>query len=228
MSLATTAAPATASWQRALLLSLGTLIVGAAISALTVWNLKPAPAQPLTRLTLPLQAGEHLPLLNTPVVALSPDGSEIAFVSVRNGKQQIYLRPFDSAEAKPLTGTEGAESLFFSPNGKWLGFFSNGKLMKVSMDGGVPLAICDVANPRGISWGDNDTIVFAPVFGASGLSQVPAGGGKAQAITTKNAATEEEAHRWPQLLPGSRAVLFTAWTRNLDDSFIAVQRLDTN
>jgi hypothetical protein len=60
VSLATTAAPATASWQRALLLSLGTLIVGAAIRALTVWNLKPAPAQPVTRLTLPLQAGEHL------------------------------------------------------------------------------------------------------------------------------------------------------------------------
>ena len=206
---------------------LAALLIGAAAATLITWNLRPASPRPVTRLALTLQEGEHLPLLNTPVVALSPDGSQVAFVSVRDRKQQIYLRPFDSAEVKPLPGTEGAENPFFSPNGKSLGFFSDGKLMKVSLDGGVPLAICETFFIRGASWGDNDTIVFASGFGTDGLSQVPAAGGKPQAITTKDPATGEEAHRWPQLLPGSKAVLFTAWSRNLDDSLIVVQRLDT-
>jgi len=221
------AIPAARGWQRAVLLSVGTLLLGAATSGITTWNFRPAPLHPVTRFTLPMQVGDHLPMLNTPAVALSPDGSQIAFVSVRDGKQQIFLRPFASAEAKPFPGTEGAESLLFSPNGKWLGFFSDGKLMKVSMDGGVPSPICETVFPRGVSWGDNDTIVLASGFGTSGLSQVPAAGGKPQPVTTKDPATGEEAHRWPQVLPGSRAVLFTAWTRNLDDSIIMVQRLDT-
>jgi serine/threonine-protein kinase len=99
--------------------------------------------------------------------------------------------------------------------------------MKASLQGGVPLPICDAANPRGVAWGDNGTIILANNFGTDGLSQVPASGGKPQSLTTKYPTTAEEAHRWPQLLPGSRAVLFTGWSRNLDDSFIAVLRLDT-
>jgi serine/threonine-protein kinase len=117
-----------------------------------------------------------------------------------------------------VPGAQDAQSPFFSPDGKWLGFEANGKLMKVPVDGGVPLSICEVANPIGLSgvtWGDTDTIVFAPQFGTSGLVQVSAAGGTPQAITARDPNSGEEAHRWPQLLPGGKAVLFTAWRRNL-------------
>jgi Tol biopolymer transport system component len=218
--------PAVPAWRQVAVAGI-VLLAGAAIAGVAVWKLRPGSPQPVSRLAVPLPPGESLRMLNTQVLALSPDGSRIAYVSSRAGKQQIYLRAFDSMESKALSGTEGAESLFFSPDGKWLGFSAGGKLMKVSMSGGAPLSICEAQNPRGVTWGDNGTIVFAPGFGVSGLSQVSAAGGKPQAITSRDPTAEEEADRWPQLLPGGRAVLFTAWNRNLDDAQIIVQRLDT-
>ena len=216
-----------ASWRRSLAWAAASLLL-AAITGFAVWSLKPDALRPIHRLALPLPSGDRLPMLRTRVLALSPDGSRIAFVSVHDGKQQIYLRAFDGMESKALSGTEGAESLFFSPDGKWLGFAAGGKLMKVAMDGGVPLTMGAAANPRGVSWGDSDTIVFAAGFGTAGLSQISAVGGKPQPITVRGPATGEEAHRWAELLPGGKAVLFTAWNRNLDDSQIVVQRLDTH
>ena len=229
-----TAAPQTAApavrprpfWKRAIPVAAAAAVSGAMVGT-AVWTLKPAPLQPVSHLAVPLPPGERLPIAQTSVLALAPDGSQVAFVSARDGRQQVYLRPFDRAESKAIPGTEGAESLFFSPDGKWLGFAATGNLMKVSMDGGVPLTICAAPFPRGVSWGDNGTIVFAPQFGSSGLAQVSAAGGKPQPITSRDPASQEEAHRWPQLLPGGRLVLFTAWARNIDDAQVVVQRLDT-
>ena len=212
---------------RGVLWGVSGLLVGGIVAGLAVWTLKPVPQQPVTRLVAPLPSGERLPALDTPTLALSPDGSRIAFVSASEGGRQIYVRALDSTESKAIPGTEGAESPFFSPDGNWLGFAAGGNLLKVSLAGGTPLTICKAANPRGVSWGDNDTIIFAPGFGSEGLSHVSAAGGKPEAFTSKEAAAEDEAHRWPQVLPGGRAVLFTAWSRNIDDAQIVVQRLDT-
>jgi serine/threonine-protein kinase len=177
-----------------------------------------------------LPSGERFTRLRRPVLALSSDGSRIAVVGVGQGKQQIYIRPLNGDELTRVPGAQDARSPFFSPDGKWLGFEANGKLMKVPVHGGVPLSICEVGNTRGLSgvtWGDNDTIVFAPQFGVSGLVRVSAAGGTPQALTSRDPDSEEEGQRWPQLLPGGQAVLFTAWRRNLDDAQIVVQRLDT-
>src|ERR1700739_511387 len=94
------------------------------------------------------------------------------------------------------------------------------------VDGGAPLVLCDAPNVTGVTWGDNDTIVFARQFGNFGLSRVSAAGGKPEAITTRDPTKEEESHRWPHLLPGGKAVLFTQWSRDLEDAQIVVQRLD--
>jgi Tol biopolymer transport system component len=160
------------------------------------------------------------------VLAISPDGSRIAFVAIHEGKQQIYLRAMDSLESKAVPGTERAVSPFFSPDGKWLGFSVGGKLTKVMADGGAPLVLCDAPNVTGVTWGDNDTIVFARQFGNFGLSKVSAAGGDQEAITTRDPTKEEESHRWPELLPGGKAVLFTQWSRDLEGAQIVVQRLD--
>jgi hypothetical protein len=116
----------------------------------------------------------------------------------------------ESAEAKPVLGTEGAIDPFFSPDGHWLGFFGNGKLTKVSVSGGAPIVLSEVAaSPRGASWSGQGTIVFNPLVSGS-LQQVPDGGGSLQVLT--HPETGDTGHRWPHLLPNGRALLFAGGT----------------
>jgi len=221
---------APAPWQRSILVTV-TTIVTLLVTGVATWNLWPTVrSQSVVHVAVPLPAGERLPALYTPVLALSPDGSRIAFISARDERQQIYTRTFDSAEAKAVPGTEGADGLAFSPDGKWLAFTARGNLMRVSMGGGAPIAICSAPNTRGFSWGDDDTIVFAATFGTFGLSRVSANGGKPQTLTStrRGADSAEEGHRWPQVLPDGNTVLFTEWSRNLDDAQIVIQRLGSN
>ena len=122
----------------------------------------PSP-RPESRFTITLPPGQQLAGLdNGPAVALSPDGTHLAYVATQGGTQQIYLRPMDSLEARPIPGTEGAGNPFFSPDGQWVGFFADGKLKKVSVSGGAALTLGDAAIPRGASWGSQDMIAFAP------------------------------------------------------------------
>src|SRR4029077_3869280 len=138
----------------ALILSIGALLLGAAIAGLAVWNLKPSPPQRVTRTVITLPLGQQLAGLESgPAVALSPDGTQLAYVARQGGTQQIYLRAMDSLESKPVPGTEGAFNPFFSPDGQWLGFFAGGKLKKISVSGGAALTLGDAGTPRGANWG---------------------------------------------------------------------------
>jgi serine/threonine-protein kinase len=108
-----------------------------------------------------------------------------------------------------LQGTEGATGTFFSPDGRSIGFIADRKLKRVALDGGAVVTICDVPEEvRGGSWGDGDIIVFADLFGS--LLRVRAGGGRVDALTSLDSG--EFTHRWPQVLPGGKAVLFTSHT----------------
>ncbi len=123
-----------------------------------------------------------------------------------DGKQRLATRLMAEAQTTLLKGTENAQDPFFSPDGKWLGFFADYRLKRVSVDGGAPVTVCEAPNFRGASWTDNDTIVLAPhMFG--GLVRVHAAGGKPEPLTSL--AETESAHAWPQVLPGGQAVLFT-------------------
>src|SRR5208282_2587093 len=136
-------------WRRTLIVGLGTLLLGAAIAGLAVWNLKPAPSpppQPVTRTVINLPPGQRLAGLDSgPALALSPNGTHLAYVASQGGTQQIYLRAMDSLEARPIPGTEGAIEPFFSPDSQWLGFFAGGKLRKISVSGGVQVSLGDAA-----------------------------------------------------------------------------------
>ena len=142
----TATGPATRGWRQAVVLGLAVL-VAAVVAGLAVWNLKPAPPpapRPVTRFTITLPPGQQLAGLETgPAVALSPDGTHLAYVASQGGTQQIYLRAMDSLEARPVPGTEGAVEPFFSPDGQGLGFFAGGKLKKVSVSGGAALPLGD-------------------------------------------------------------------------------------
>src|ERR1700730_16214753 len=149
-------------WLWVLILGVGTLLLGATIASLATWNLKPEPPRPVSRSVITLPPGQRLGGLDQPAVALSPDGTRLAYVATQAGTQQLYLRAMDSLEARPIPGTEGAVDSFFSPDGQWVGFFAGGKLMKVSVSGGAALTLGDAAFPRGASWSSHGMIGFVP------------------------------------------------------------------
>jgi serine/threonine protein kinase len=176
-----------------------------AIAALAVWMLKPAPARPTLRTVIDLAPDEHFANLNTSVVAISPDGGSVAYVASRgSGAAQLFLRPLNALKAEPLAGTENAASPFFSPDSQWVGFFADGKLKKVAVAGGAAVTLCDAsASAPGGTWGANNTILFQSPTGA--FSEVPADGGTPRRVA---AGTKRPYWRWPEFMPGSRAIVF--------------------
>jgi Tol biopolymer transport system component len=212
-------------WRRALVFDVGVLLLVAAIASLATWNLKPPPPpQPVTRAVITLPPGQQLAGLdNGPAIALSFDGTHLAYVAIQGGTQQLYLRAMDSLEAKPIPGTEGAVNPFFSPDGQWVGFFAGGKLKKISVSGGAALTIGNAAQPGGASWGIQGMIAFAPT-NVSALQQVPDAGGTPQPLTRLD--SRGASHRWPEFLPGGKAVLFAAGTAaSWIDTQVAIQSL---
>ena len=105
-----------------------------------------------------------------------------------------------------LSDSEGASAPFFSPDGRWVGFFAKGKLKKTRVDGSETVTLCDAAQGRGGTWGEDGNII-ASLNTITGLSLVPSEGGTPVPLTELGAG--EYTHRWPQLLPGGKAVLFT-------------------
>jgi serine/threonine protein kinase/Tol biopolymer transport system component len=212
--------------RRALILSLSTLVLGAAIASLAVWNLKPSPSpQPVIRTAITLPPGQQLAGLQFgPAVALSPDGTRLAYIARQNGIQQVYLRAMGSLDAKPLPGTEGAIDPFFSPDGQWVGFFADGHLRKVSANGGAPLTLTDAGSPNGATWGSQGIIALAP-SNVSILQQTPDAAGALKPLSRLE--TGENSHRWPEFLPDGKAVLFAAGSTagNWTTSQVAVQSL---
>jgi len=141
--------------------------------------------------------------------AVSPDGANVAFVPFKrsDGSAQLYLRSLDRADAVLLPGTDDANGAFFSPDGQWIAFFASGKLKKIAVTGGEPITLCDAPMGRGGVWGEDGTIVFSPDQ-QTPLSRVSSAGGTPQPMTTFEAG--EKTQRWPQILPGGKAVLYTS------------------
>ncbi len=168
----------------------------------------PKSAQPM-RLNAEIGVDASLFTILGPSAILSPDGTRLAFVaSSADQKQRLYFRSLDQLQASVLPGTENVRNPFFSPNGEWIGFFADGKLKKISAQGGAVVTLCDAADDRGGSWSEDGTIVFTRGAG-SGLSKISSAGGSPEQLTTLNQASEHT-HRWSQVLPGGKTVLFTA------------------
>jgi serine/threonine protein kinase/Tol biopolymer transport system component len=166
------------------------------------------PARAITRLAVTLPPTDQL-ALGDRGIALSPDGSRLVFVASHGDSDyRLYLRSINRFEATPILGTEGASNPFFSPDGQSVGFSAEGKLKKVSLSGGAPLTLCSASAMRGATWNPDDTIIFAPSTG-SGLYRVSAGGGMPKPLTIPDQKKGEVSHRWPEVLPGGKALLFT-------------------
>jgi Tol biopolymer transport system component len=170
-----------------------------------------------------LPPGQQLAGLDSgPAVAVSLDGTHLAYVASQGSTQQLYLRALDSLGAKPIPGTEGASSPIFSPDGQWLGFFAGGKLKKVSVSGGAALTLGNTVYFYGASWGSQGMIAFSPTT-AGPLQQVSDAGGAPQPLTRIEKG--QSTHRWPEFLPSGKAVLFAASanTAGWSNSQVAIQ-----
>ena len=195
---------------------------------------RPAPPRPLMRLDLevppatPLARSEIIAGFGGNTVAISPDGARLALtLRDTDGKIRLHTRLLHQGQVTPLAGTENAHGPFFSPAGDWIGFFADRKLKKISVDGGAAVTLCDAVYGVGGSWADDGNIIAA-LNSASVLSRISSEGGTPVPVTKMNAG--ESTHRWPQVLPGSQAVLFTAGalsTTSYDDANIDVISLRT-
>lgn len=139
---------------------------------------------------------------------ISPDGTRLVFpAKVADGSEQLATRRLDQSTVTILPGTEGAVDPFFSPDGRWIGFFAGKKLKKIPPQGGAVVSLCDTGDlEHGASWGQDDTIIAS--LDADHLFRVPAIGGEPQVIGNPE-QHGERTWRWPQALPGGKDVLFT-------------------
>ncbi len=204
------------------------ILAGLALAALS-WRTKPAAEGPFMRFDVDLGNDISLGSGAGPSLAISPDGARLAFLARGpDNRDHLALRLLGNSAATVLAGTDGAANPFFSPDGRWVAFFADRKLKKISVEGGEPVTLCDAPNPRGGAWGPDGTILFAPLTRA-GLLRVPSSGGVPQPVTQLDASKGEITHRLPQFLPDGDAFLFLTRGANdsYDDSTIVARSLKT-
>ena len=157
-------------------------------------------------------------------LALSADGRRIAFVANQKRRPVLWVRALDGAESRVLPGTDGASFPFWSPDGKSLGFFADGKVKRIDVDGGQPIVLANAPNGRGGAWNSDGVILFAPSV-SDPIMRVPASGGKAEAVTEAGPASGPD-HRWPQFLPGGKQFLYSSTLGTPETNGIYVASLD--
>ena len=203
----------------------GTAAIVAAAIAIAAFT-RPAPAV-VTPMRFTIVTPPTQPILAADAAgrrfALSPDGQQIVYAT----QAGLYVRTLNQLAPVPLRGADFpyTRSIFFSPDGRWVGFGAAGELKKVPITGGPAITICRVpGNGRGATWLPDGTIVFAAR--SHGLMRVAASGGEPEVLTTLAPENGEGLHGYPSAVPGRNAVLFTISNLQLDSSSVAVFDLD--
>jgi len=165
--------------------------------------------------------------------ALSPDGRSIAFAA-RDGQgvTRLWVRDMDVLEPRILQGTEEAENPFWSPDGRYIGFFAQGKVRKTAAEGGPVQVLCDWSGGHGGSWNEDGVILFGGDRSGGGIMKVPVGGGTPEPVTTVESSqgtsgfAERARHEWPVFLPGGRRFMYLQFSGRTDERAIFVGSLD--
>ena len=184
--------------------------IAAIVFGAMYWNRVPARTRMVRSYLRAMPNSSFLLTGSTSGFALSPDGTQLAYVAQsEDGKAMLWVRRLDAAKAQMLEGTQDSVYPFWSPDSKYIGFFASQKLKRIEATGGPVLTLCDAANPRGGSWSQQGVILFTPnVYGA--IYQVPAAGGTPSQITTPNVEKRETTNRWPHFLPDGEHFLYLA------------------
>jgi len=202
----------------------GMLLLGLAAALLfIVGNFRRAPTEvSATRFVIP--ASEKQGLLYP---SISPDGRRLVYPVYSEGKEQLWIRQLDSVTPQLLPGTDKTSyPVFWSPDGRYIAFFADGKLKKMQLSGGPAQSLAEVPNPRGGSWNREGVIIFAP-DGTSPLYRVSASGGERTQLTTLDESRQEISHRWPVFLPDGHHFLFVARSPQRENTAIYVGSLDS-
>ena len=159
-----------------------------------------------------------------PSMALSPDGTQLAFVARKDGVPVLWVRSLDAIENRALPGTERGSLPFWSADGRSLGFFADDKLKRIDLSGGLPLVVADAPNGRGGAWNGDGVILFASGVG-SPITRVSTRGGAPESVTVVSAGTGPD-HRWPQFLPDGKRFLFASSLGTADTNGVYLGSLD--
>jgi len=222
--------PRKIQWSLLWKISAAVISVIAIVALWSVWRASQSVQKPVSRFTINLPLGEALVGPGSSI-ALSRDGKNVVYIGKRGDIAKLYLRPIDEFESRPIPGTEGATAPFFSPDGKWVGFFTGDKLKKVSLLGGSPQDICNIETgfeAFGACWDKDNTIFFTDQV-TLGLRRVPVLGGIPEPVTAPLEQVKQEfegTYCLPQVLPGGKAILYSV-TEKLMKSKIAVYSLET-
>ena len=190
------------------------LATGIALWAAWVHSRPEPPARPVARFALVLPPSAPLAEFSAgPTVAFSPDGSRIIYVSSASTGNQLFSRRLDQLEPVPLAGTQNARNPFFSPDGRWVAYFSGSKLYKLPLGGGPAAVVADVPGVAfGATWGTTDTIVFRL---ERALMKVAAAGGEPQLLLQSD-TSRGESYMFPHYLPDAKALLLQIRTKGVD------------
>ena len=161
---------------------------------------------------------------NSGNVILSPDGTRIAFVASTDKAATVWIESLAADDARSVPGTENASNPFWSPDGRSIGFFANGKVWAVKIAGGLPEAIAPADGGRGGAWSEDGTIIFA--VGGSALSRVSVSGGAVSPLTKLDVSRGENAHYWPVFLPGGKRFLYFVRSTKVENGGIYVGHMD--
>ena len=203
------------------------------IAALVAWlAMRPAPTVPVLPARFAIAPAPGLPLNVSGLardLAVSPDGRRLVYRAggSNTAGSPLMVRVIDRLDAQQVADVAAAYAPFFSPDNRWIGFFENTELKKVSIAGGPAITLCQYSGiPLGASWGDDNTITFATNSPRSGLWRVSADGGEPAILTAA-----DQAHRgtysFPSVLPLGRGVLFTVAAASHADNSVAVLDLKT-
>jgi serine/threonine protein kinase/Tol biopolymer transport system component len=204
------------------------LVVAVALLLWSPWE-SDRVVRPVMRFTIDLPADAPLSGGNSTSLAVSPDGRYMVYAGLAGNTTQLYIRRLDQLTSTPIQGTDGAGYPAFSPDDQWIAYDANSAIRKIPVSGGASEKVCDIeGQTRGITWTPDNTILFGHI--SKGIFRVPAEGGKPEPLTTLDSSANEISHRFPQLLPDGKTVIFTVKKNNIatfDDALIEAQDLDS-
>ena len=189
-------------------LTIGALAVAAIATAVAAWSwLRPQPAAPVNRYSLLLRPTEALrPSAIAGNVAISPDGNRIAYIGPAEGGTRLWLREHDKLRPIPISGTEGALSPFFSPDGNQLAFIVTGRSLRIApLGGGPPITLVDTLNSSGGDWGTDGYIYIET---NAGLGRIRATGGGLENLYKLSEERHEIGAEYPNVMPNGKGLVF--------------------
>ena len=225
------AAPEPGSWQRPIPVTVA-IVAALVIGGVSVWLLAPKPGRALGQFVISTTQPLAVSTYDSDLV-ISPDGQQVVYTTGPSDSPRLYVRPVDELAGTVIDSSDHRSNPFVSPDGAWIGFFSETDQLwqRVPISGGPPLNLFSTqapsqGQPRGASWGVDDTIVFANARTGAGLFRGTVGE-EPVPLTTPNAGRGETRHYWPELLPNGEAALFMAMKDTSEDGEVAVVDLAT-